>query len=739
MANNFASDSSCIALWRFEDGALTTDSKGTDTLNLANSPAGTTVLFKEGGGAITLLSASAQYAYITDSNLSSSFPLKSGVTTTQMTVCCWVRPTTVDTNKRRVWAKYNTTGNQRSVEFYTYSNRCYFQYSTTGANSYEVDLGFTVTQMTANQWYHIALVLDWSALTWRVTFYNDTAGTDYNGSGTLNGAIYLSTADWRIGTDDNPSANLYFNGQVDEMVVFNRALSNYEVYEIRGGLFPASTDCWHVDAVNGDNSYTGTSWAQAWKTIQHYFQPGDVIKVAKSPETPLSGTVTATNGSEVINTTDDLSGSLSQYTFVKIGSDQDLYMVWSSTSSTVTLHRGYKGTTGSGKSITQISPVAKTTTSDWSKTGDGTSFDNMISLHGGYDTSTGLQDGFTISDWGGSYTNVFGSSLTFWDLSRIYLYWASSSHWAYAYSCTFDDCGGFRNENYNFFYIARDLTCTNLNCQYFQTNSLYDSVIDDLETGNPSGIKSINLGTCVNTVYNRWKNAGWAHASGAAVILQSNNIKNVRFFDAIFDALGKGCRHFAVSNYSAFFNDFNFFNPQIGSGELFDDYGLSWTFLGEIGLSCVNGDETDNRTIICLGQTYPLANVYPGILQSDSSVYRTAAPSAKMTLSSWTSPFIIHHVVPCNANEEMTVSAYLRKNSSYGSSNLPRMRLEWVVSLPAGLSFCSYDAVMSDTDDTFVQVSHTLTPGITGAVNVDFVFHSSNSGAIAWYDDIEIS
>ena len=36
MANDFSSDSNCVALWRFESGALTADSIGTNTLTNSN-------------------------------------------------------------------------------------------------------------------------------------------------------------------------------------------------------------------------------------------------------------------------------------------------------------------------------------------------------------------------------------------------------------------------------------------------------------------------------------------------------------------------------------------------------------------------------------------------------------------------------------------------------------------------------------------------------------------------------
>jgi len=46
--NDFASDPNCKVVYRFEDGALTTDSQGSTTLTNANSVVADTVNFAEG-------------------------------------------------------------------------------------------------------------------------------------------------------------------------------------------------------------------------------------------------------------------------------------------------------------------------------------------------------------------------------------------------------------------------------------------------------------------------------------------------------------------------------------------------------------------------------------------------------------------------------------------------------------------------------------------------------------------
>ncbi len=739
MANDFSSDPNCIALWRFEDGALDVDSKGTDTLNFSGSPSSDTTNYKEGASAITLLSASTQYGYITDTNLSSSFPLKSGVTTTQLTVCCWVRPMTVDTNKRRIWAKYNTTGNQRSIELYHYSNRCYFAYSTTGSDSREVDLGYLVTQMTANQWHHITLIVDWEALTWQVSFHNETAGTNYNGSGTLVGAIYLSTADWRIGTDDNPSANLYLNGQIDELVVFNRVISIYEAHAIRGGQFPLTgTPSWHIDPSAGLDSNTGLSWADAWKTLQQYFNPGDVIKVAKSSESVLAGTVTVTNGSEVITTTDDLTGSVGQYSFVKIGTDDVPYMVWASTSSTLTFHRAYRGTSGSGKSISLVTPTSYTTTTDWKKkSGDGVS-GSLIYFNGGYDTSTDTRDGYTVINWNNNYTVPFNAWHYFWEFSNLYVYYTGVSIWYGAVDCNFNDCGYFRVFPTTVSNYQRRCTYNGFVGQAFKLGDTYNCIINDLETGNPNNQQALFLnGEIFATAINRWTNAGWSGAIYGALNFEGTLINDLTIVDAIFDELGKGCCLFALSNYAASINNMALMNPTLGSGDFAYLSSQSYYVIGTIGLQHVNGDPTDNRLIIMPGFSGS-TNGY-GVLSSDNSIYRTSAPSAKLEMLQCPLPFKITHYAPCDANTEYSVSVYFRKNSSYGSNNLPTMQLGWFTGTDSDLTYNTAEESMSDVDDTFSQVLHSVTPGVTGTIEINLIFYSENSGAIAWYDDLEIS
>ena len=88
MANDFSGDTNCVALYRFENGALTTDTKGTNTLNVSGgSPEADTVNYQE-GSASCLFDAAAHDAFsIADGSLDAGFPLKDGDAVGDISVC----------------------------------------------------------------------------------------------------------------------------------------------------------------------------------------------------------------------------------------------------------------------------------------------------------------------------------------------------------------------------------------------------------------------------------------------------------------------------------------------------------------------------------------------------------------------------------------------------------------------------------------------------------------------------
>jgi len=59
---------------------------------------------------------------------------------------------------------------------------------------------------------------------------------------------------------------------------------------------------WYIDYVNGDNSNNGSNWSQAWRDWDGIsgVAPGDLIKVAKTPDPVSIGNATWSHGSDIV-------------------------------------------------------------------------------------------------------------------------------------------------------------------------------------------------------------------------------------------------------------------------------------------------------------------------------------------------------------------------------------------------------------------------------------------------------
>lgn len=230
MANNFSSDSRCKALWRFESGALTADSKGANTLTLINSPVADTVNYKEGTASLKVdTSGGRKYATINNSNLDAGFPLKVGDTVKKITICGWVRPTSVS-NPHCPFC-FGTYGGSLPLGMY---------YSSTWGELrpiYNGDLKDANFNVNSGYWYHFALVVDGVAGTAYLRVYNTCDSKVYTWSQSNLGTMNLADVPLSIGAGSNGWA-CEDVAPCDEMVVFNDLLSNTEIDAIRNGVFP---------------------------------------------------------------------------------------------------------------------------------------------------------------------------------------------------------------------------------------------------------------------------------------------------------------------------------------------------------------------------------------------------------------------------------------------------------------------------------------------------------------------
>jgi len=186
--------------------------------------------YKQGSCSARAVLANTDRFYITDANLDSGFPLKSGESNKTFSIAFWFYLESVGIGQ---WfpSKY-ASGNFSFIVQILTSNKLNFQWSSNGSSA---DSSKTHdSTLSINTWYHVACTYDESDDSFRIRIWDDTAeeilGTDLTGTG---GDIYIGTALFRVGTGSSSSPD----GNIDELVVFDRVLSVADIDAVRAGTY----------------------------------------------------------------------------------------------------------------------------------------------------------------------------------------------------------------------------------------------------------------------------------------------------------------------------------------------------------------------------------------------------------------------------------------------------------------------------------------------------------------------
>jgi RHS repeat-associated protein len=231
-------DPNCVALWRMENGALTVDSQGSNTLTNHGATAQTSS-YQEGTGCADFERNESDYMSITDAGLSSKFPLKSGDTNKKISLCAWIRVESSTGATQYIAGKYDYTNNKRSFAVYLDDPRHIGILIGYGDGS-SYDMHPSTATLALGSWYHVAATFDDSTRAWRLNVWSKTSSSVVvDMSGTNDHSIHLTDAAWVIGNAHNGAA--YFDGLIDKVVVFNDVLTPEEIAQIRQGTFSQSS------------------------------------------------------------------------------------------------------------------------------------------------------------------------------------------------------------------------------------------------------------------------------------------------------------------------------------------------------------------------------------------------------------------------------------------------------------------------------------------------------------------
>lgn len=256
MANNFAGDSRCKALWHFNVD-LTSDAIGTNTLSQKNTPVRDTSTPLEGTGSVQLLYASDNGLYCTDANLQAGFPLKSGDAVKKATFACRFKPT-AHANAPVLLGKLGMAGgsnNQTFLLVYNNTGKLSFGWATS-LNSLDWSFADFTSTLTDGHTYHIAVVIDGVAKTLKVYLYDMNTGQKWLYTKTYASELYIDTGEWLIGCGRWTTGG--FTGDIDEVVVFNSCLALYEIDAIRRQAFTANMGYPLLTSAHND-SFTGAN------------------------------------------------------------------------------------------------------------------------------------------------------------------------------------------------------------------------------------------------------------------------------------------------------------------------------------------------------------------------------------------------------------------------------------------------------------------------------------------------
>jgi hypothetical protein len=208
---------------------------------------------------------------ITDANLDSGFPLKSGDTGKKISVCGWFKYDALS-NNRAPFTMWDTS-NKRSlipIRYYSGEWQSYLGYNS-GASSEQLYSGGTVS---TGRWYHFGFTYDDSDRSWKLIVWDDTSGTvvvDTSGTATNNISTEGSGAGIGFGFFDGGPDD-HMDGHVDEIVVFKDILTIGEITRIRQGTYG------HTGEIKFTNDITRHKQAVAFEDPHIY--TGDTVSGA---------------------------------------------------------------------------------------------------------------------------------------------------------------------------------------------------------------------------------------------------------------------------------------------------------------------------------------------------------------------------------------------------------------------------------------------------------------------------
>jgi hypothetical protein len=225
-----------VGYWDLDESSgNASDTSGNGT-TLTNQGTSTFSAAKFGNG--TELNGSSQYFDTTDNSTLSI--------TGNLTLAAWIEPDNVTSHSDHIIGKWDDTDESYQLIKVNDEIRMYIDSSS----NYETT---NATNLSADTVYHVAGVYDTSSQTVKLYINGILEGSTT--TGTIPSSIGDDAGEISIGAEDTGGtpAN-YFDGHIDEVRVYNRALSPTEITNLYNWA-PGPVGYWKLDEGNGTSAY----------------------------------------------------------------------------------------------------------------------------------------------------------------------------------------------------------------------------------------------------------------------------------------------------------------------------------------------------------------------------------------------------------------------------------------------------------------------------------------------------
>lgn len=176
-------DANCMAIYNMESGALTTDSKGTNTLT--NSGVTADVTGEPQGSAWGLFVRSeSDYMTIADTDLDTDYPLKDGEVQKSWTIAFWVELNTVDVIGVHTLLRKGNGASDKSINMVVNTNNYVQVFLSSDGTEWDNNFSHN-TALEVDVLYKVTITYDDTNGAYRIRIWDDDAsaihGTDATG------------------------------------------------------------------------------------------------------------------------------------------------------------------------------------------------------------------------------------------------------------------------------------------------------------------------------------------------------------------------------------------------------------------------------------------------------------------------------------------------------------------------------------------------------------------------------